>query len=85
MLKFPGQTFYQPLFNNSLSAILFPSAVFSLPKVSHTKRPQSQKPKAKAKNLMSSFSQSFIPSSKHGGAAVLREERDIVTEETCVP
>jgi hypothetical protein len=34
---------------------------------------------------MSSFSESFISSGKHGGAAVLREGCDIVTGETCVP
>jgi hypothetical protein len=53
MLKFLVQTFYQPLFNHSPLAIFFPSAIFSLPKASHTKKPQgkskSKKLKAKAR------------------------------------
>jgi hypothetical protein len=66
--------------------------------VSHTKKPKAQKPKAKnlkkkpqskkhqskAPKEKASFSESFISSSKQGGAAVLRES-DIVTGETCVP
>jgi hypothetical protein len=39
-----------------------------------------------SKNLVSSFSKSFISSGKQGGGAtVLREGRDTVTRETCVP
>jgi hypothetical protein len=34
---------------------------------------------------MSSFSESFIPSGKRSGTAVLGEGHDIVTGETCVP
>jgi hypothetical protein len=34
---------------------------------------------------MSSFSESFLPSGKQGGAVVLREWHDIVTGETCIP
>jgi hypothetical protein len=39
----------------------------------------------KAKSLASSFSKSFIPSGKQGGAVVLGEGHDIVTGETCAP
>jgi hypothetical protein len=39
-----------------------------------------------SKNLVSSFSKSFISSSKQGGGAtVLREGHNIVTRETCIP
>jgi hypothetical protein len=41
--------------------------------------------KLKAKSFMSSFSESFTPSGKQGGAAVLGQECDIVTGETCIP
>jgi hypothetical protein len=93
MLKFLEQTFYQPLFSHFPLAIFFPSAIFSLPNASHTKKPkakgksQQQKPqtKAKAKTLMSSFSGPFINSSKQGGAEALGEGRDTVTGETCIP
>jgi hypothetical protein len=64
MLKFSVQTLYQPLFSNSPLAILL--QFFSLPKASHTKKPQAksksqrqkphiskQKPKAKAKAPLS--------------------------------
>jgi hypothetical protein len=63
-----------------------------IPKQKPQTKAQSEKPKPKAKprsksqrqkNLMSSFSRSFINSCKQGGA--LREGRDIVTGETCVP
>jgi hypothetical protein len=66
------------------SAIHFPTSAISLqqsslPKASHIQ-------KAKAKSLVSSFSESFIPSGKQGGGAVfLREGHDIVTGETCIP
>jgi hypothetical protein len=37
-----------------------------------------------ALDLMS-ISESFISSGKQGGAVILREGRDIVTKETCIP
>jgi hypothetical protein len=74
------QTFYQPLFNNSPSAILFPSEIPFPSKASHIKKPPFiQKPKAfpvkktkstKAKGLAFSFSESFIDSGEQGGAVV---------------
>jgi hypothetical protein len=101
MLKFSVQTFYQPLFTNSfplsnlplalsLQQFIFPSASFSPPKAPTSKaqslfHSKSKSPQNKSKSWASSFSESFIPSGIHGGAAVLREGHDIVTGETCVP
>jgi hypothetical protein len=84
------------LATNSPLAILFPSTVFSLqqffplPKASHIQKAfPIRQPKAKVskqrQSLASSFSESFTPSGRQGGAAVLWEGRDIVTGETCVP
>jgi hypothetical protein len=76
------QTFYAPLFNNSPSAIHFPSEIPFHSKASHIKKPYFiQKPKAKslpfqktkrtkAKGLLSSFSEPFIASGKQGAAVV---------------
>jgi hypothetical protein len=101
MLKFSVQTFYQPLFSNSfafssLSPALSLQQFISLPKPPTSKSLASSKslpsPKKQkhlftqeAKSLMSSFSESFLPSGKQGGAVVLREWHDIVTGETCIP
>jgi hypothetical protein len=76
------QTFYQPLFSNSPSVILFSSEIPFPSKSFHIKKsPFIKKPKAKslpcqktkrstAKVLLSSFSESFIASGKQGGAVV---------------
>jgi hypothetical protein len=74
------QTFYQSLFSNSPSAILFPLEISFPSKASHNKKPSFiQKPKAfpvkktkstKAKGLVSSFSESFIASGNQGAAVV---------------
>jgi hypothetical protein len=86
------------LASNSPLAILLQQSFslqqfFSLPKVSHiqiafpVRKPKAKasKQKAQSKSLASSFSESFIPSGKQGGTAVLGEGCDIVTGETCVP
>jgi hypothetical protein len=71
------------------SAFLFPSAILfpsKSPPTSKSQKPKSPKQKPQSKSpKVSSFSESFIPSGKQGGAAVLREGRDIVTGGTCVP
>jgi hypothetical protein len=88
------------LVSNSPLAILLqqffsPSEIFTS-KSLHTKKPKSkslkakakapkQKPQSKGKSLASSFSESFIPSGKWGGAAVPEKGLDIVTGETCIP
>jgi hypothetical protein len=52
----------------------------------HNSQQQQQPIKIPHQNLMSSFRESLISSSKQGsGATVLREGHDIVTRETCLP
>jgi hypothetical protein len=90
------QTFYQPLFSNSPSAILFPSAIhfppsaFSLQqfpfiqKAFPLKKPKARKVRSKnQKQKPCILLQSLIPGGKQGGAAVLGEGCDIVTRGTC--
>jgi hypothetical protein len=84
-----------------LSAILSPSAIpfpskslphqkVKSPKAFPIKKAKSKSLKqklsqTKGKSLESSISESFIPSGKQGGTAVLGEVHDIVTGETCLP
>jgi hypothetical protein len=83
------QTLYQPLFSNSPLAILLQQSlslqqlIFPLQQsLSPAIFPSKGLPHPKSqKSLVSSLSESFIPSGKQGGGAmVLREGRDIVKE-----
>jgi hypothetical protein len=93
MLKFSVQTVYQPPFSKFPLAILFPSGILFPSKSFPHQKAQNKKPKpklkvkakGKSKKSLFLFQGSFTNSHKQGGAATLREGRDIVTGETCVP
>jgi hypothetical protein len=78
--------FYQPLFSNSPSAILFPSAILP-PAISL--QPKTPHPKASHQKVSCPpfffFSKSFMSRGKQSGVAVLWEGCDIVTRGICFP